>query len=112
MIPLLPRRPYGSDGFILDGVAEAAPPVNAAAGPRGAGRVRGDRHRTALVTFQPATGYGTFEIVTYNGSDVTSDPNVVVNYGSNSITLDLIPEPATIGLFGAASLAWLLRRRR
>ncbi len=58
---------------------------------------------------------GTFDFITFNGVDVSSDGRFLVNYGVNdiSVTLVSIPELSSFALFlGALSACVLFLRRR
>lgn len=58
---------------------------------------------------------GTFGAVTWNGADVTGNPDFQLNYGNDAITITLatIPEPSTYGLLvGLGVMLWVIRRRQ
>ena len=55
---------------------------------------------------------GSFEDILYNGSSVFSDPDFSIDYNSNSIVVNVIPEPASLMLLGMGGALMLSRRRK
>jgi autotransporter-associated beta strand protein len=105
----------GSAGTIKFNIAGDTPDVFTNAGTLGisnldlALNVTGTQNNSSY-TIESGVYSGTaFAAVTYNGGALPAGDSI--SYGANSITLNLVPEPASLGLLAMAGVGLLGRRR-